>query len=192
MIRWVWVLMAAAAAPAATPETYTWWVQPCTEKLAAASGCEAADAELAGWALDAWQAASEGKLKFTREQAEDRARIRIYWVNGKAGLYGEAVPIRVDGEVGAEIYVLPDITQMGPEIAAAGRKDRLFRETIVYLTCLHESGHALHHPHTDDYDSIMYSFGYGGNILEYFARYRRLLAAREDLRKNPGIRLGGK
>jgi len=38
----------------------------------------------------------------------------------------------------------------------------------------------------------MYSFRFGGDILEYFARYRRLLSAREDIRKNPGIRLGGK
>ncbi len=35
----------------------------------------------------------------------------------------------------------------------------------------------------------MYSFGYGGDILEYFARYRRKLSARQDIRKNPGIRL---
>jgi hypothetical protein len=28
----------------------------------------------------------------------------------------------------------------------------------------------------------MYSFEYGGNILEYFARYRRKLESREDIR----------
>jgi hypothetical protein len=187
MTAWLWLLLAAAS-----PDTYSWWVQPCTPKLAAESGCEAADTELAEWALDAWQSASDGKLRFTRAAAEERARIRIYWVNGATGLYGETVPILVDGERGAAIYVLPDLTQLGPEIAGAGKQDRLFRHTVVYLTCLHESGHALHHEHTADFDSIMYSFGYGGDILEYFARYRRLLSAREDIRMHPGIRLGGK
>ena len=185
MIAALWLLLAAA-----TPEAYSWWVQPCSAKLAAESGCEAADTELAAWALEAWQSASDGKLRFTRVTAEDHARIRIYWVNGSTGLYGETVPTVVDGKPGAAIYVLPDLTQLGPQIAAAGQKDRLFRHTVVYLTCLHESGHALNHAHTADFDSIMYSFRYGGDILEYFARYRRLLKTREDIPKHAGIRLG--
>ena len=187
MIAWLWLLLAAA-----TPETFTWWVQPCTPKLAAASGCEAADTELAGWALDAWASASGGKLRFVPAGSEKLARLRIYWVNGSAGLYGETVPIEVDGQPGSAIYVLPDLTQLGPDIAAAGAKDRLFRHTVVYLTCLHESGHALNHAHTSDFDSIMYSFRYGGDVVEYFARYRRLLSERSDIRKHAGIRLGGK
>ena len=175
------------AAQAATAETWSYWVQPCTEELARKSGCEAGDTELAHWALDAWQASRSGKLSFERAASEAKARLRIYWAHGAMGLYGEARPIRVDGQRGAEVYVLPDITQLGPGIAAMGRQDRLFRHAVVYLTCLHESGHAIGLDHTRDFDDIMYSFRYGGDIVEYFARYRRLLAGRDDIRKHAGI-----
>lgn len=101
--------------------------------------------------------------------------------------YGEARPIVVDGRRGAAIYVRPDLAPLGPHIDGAGRKDRLFRDCIVYLTCLHESGHAIGLPHTAEFDDMMYSFGHGGNIVEYFARYRRLLASREQIREHSGI-----
>ncbi len=72
-------------------------------------------------------------------------------------------------------------------IAAGDTKDLLMRDTIVYLTCLHESGHALGLSHTNQFDDIMFSFQYGGDIPEYFARYRRKLTRREDIRKNSGL-----
>jgi predicted Zn-dependent protease len=72
-------------------------------------------------------------------------------------------------------------------IADGGIKDALLRDTIVYLTCLHESGHALGLPHTAAFADIMYSFQYGGDIPEYFGRYRRKLTNREDIRKFSGI-----
>jgi hypothetical protein len=33
----------------------------------------------------------------------------------------------------------------------------------------------------------MYSFGYGGDIVEYFERYRRKIAARAEIREHSGI-----
>jgi hypothetical protein len=41
--------------------------------------------------------------------------------------------------------------------------------------------------HTRAFADIMYSFQYGGDIQEYFDRYRRLLARRDDIRKNAGM-----
>jgi predicted Zn-dependent protease len=76
------------------------------------------------------------------------------------------------------VYVLPP-----PE----NRQDPLLRDTIVYLTCLHETGHALGLQHTAAFADIMYSFQYGGDIPEYFGRYRRLLLARGDIRKHAGM-----
>ena len=184
-----WLLLLAAAA---APDTWSWWIEPCTQEAAGLCACETADAQLAEWALAAWESASKGKLRFTPAANEASARLRFYWATGRAGLYGETRPLRVNGQTGAAIFVLPDLTQLGKEISAAGAKDRLFRHSVVYLTFLHESGHALGHPHTADFDSIMYSFAYQGDILEYFARYRRQLAAREDIRKHAGIRLGAK
>ena len=52
---------------------------------------------------------------------------------------------------------------------------------------LHETGHALGLPHTAAFDDIMYSFQYGGDIPEYFARYRRKLRTRDDIGRNSGL-----
>ena len=70
---------------------------------------------------------------------------------------------------------------------SAGTDDKLFRHTVVYLTCLHETGHALGLPHTRSFADIMYSFEYGGNILEYFGRYRRKLQKRDDIQNFSGL-----
>lgn len=163
-------------ATAAAAERYTYWVEPCTRTD---TGCRAGDDELAGWAFDAWQKASNGGLEFERTADRQHARIRVVWASAQQGLYGETHRIDVDGKPGAEVFVLP--APLGPN------DDRLMRDAIVYLTCLHETGHALGLPHTAAFDDIMYSFQYGGNIPEYFGRYRRNLAGREDIRKNSGL-----
>jgi hypothetical protein len=157
--------------------TLRYWVEPCSKPE---SGCHAADPELAQWAMEAWQTASGGALTLQRTTELDKAHIRIHWVTGNDGLYGEARPIIVDGVRGAEVYVLPTVVP-------PNETDAMLRETIVYLTCLHESGHALGLAHTAVFADIMYSFQYGGNITEYFGRYRRQLAARSDIRKHSGI-----
>jgi matrixin len=88
----------------------------------------------------------------------------------------------VKGRRGAEVFVGTDMAALGPDLAARARQDPLWRDAIVYLTCVHEIGHALGLPHTRDFRDIMYFFGYGGDIVEYFARYRRQLKSRRDLR----------
>jgi hypothetical protein len=173
-LRVLVLLMLCAALPAAN---LRYWVEPCSEP---ASGCHAADPELAQWALEAWQAASDGQLKFEKAGDREKAHIRIFWTGGREGLYGEARPIMVEGVRGAEVYVLPAPDQ-------AGEKDALLRDAIVYLTCLHETGHALGLAHTAKFADIMYSFQYGGDISEYFGRYRRQLASRGDIRKHSGM-----
>ncbi|MBI1896426.1 MAG: matrixin family metalloprotease [Acidobacteria bacterium] len=171
-----------AAGPAAA-EVFTYWIEPCTHREAE---CQPADEELAEWAMQAWENASGGLLDFERSPLS-KARIRLYWAaNGNAGLYGEARAIHVDGKSGAELYIRPDLQALGHKVAGAAGKDRLFRHVIVYLTCLHEAGHALGLEHTRSFSDIMYSFEYGGDILEYFGRYRRKLARREDIRSTPG------
>jgi len=137
----------------------------------------AGDTDLARWALDAWEQASGGRIHFVAAD-RDNARIRLVWALPEQGLYGETMPIRVKGMPGAQINV---------RIEDEGTKDPLQHDTIVYLTCLHESGHALGLAHTRGFADIMYSFQYGGDIPEYFARYRRRLTVREDIRKNSGL-----
>jgi hypothetical protein len=41
--------------------------------------------------------------------------------------------------------------------------------------------------HTANFADIMYSFQYGGDIAEYFGRYRRLLESRADIRRHSGM-----
>ena len=89
-----------------------------------------------------------------------------------------SVPCSGSG-LGAEVYVRPSPLPVNG--------DRLLRDAIVYLTCLHESGHALGLPHTAVFADIMYSFQYGGDIEEYFGRYRRKLETRADIAKNSGM-----
>jgi hypothetical protein len=130
--------------------------------------------------MAAWQAASSGHLKLEKADDRERSHIRINWASGNSGLYGEARPIVVDGVRGAEVYVLP--TVVPPE-----EKDAILRDAIVYLTCVHETGHALGLAHTADFADIMYSFQFGGDIREYFGRFRRLLSTRDDIRKHDGM-----
>ena len=179
----LWLLCAAGLLPA---ENFSYWIQPCSAEISAKASCVTADAQLAQWAFEAWRKVGSTKLAFS-SAPEDHARIRVYWAPGQMRLYGEARPIQVDGQRGAVIYVNPDVTQLGDEIAAAAADDRLLRDAIVYLTCLHESGHAIGLTHTGKFEDIMYSFGFGGNIVEYFERYRHTLDARSDIRTHSGI-----
>jgi Matrixin len=173
-MKFLLVLVLAMGLPAAT---LRYWVAPC---VPAESGCKLDDPELAQWAMEAWQTAAGGALHLEKVADHTQAHIRIHWVNGSDGLYGETRPIDVNGVRGAEVYVLP--TVVPPD-----EKDQLLRDAIVYLTCLHESGHALGLDHTAKFADIMYSFQFGGDIPEYFGRYRRLLESRADIRKHSGM-----
>ena len=175
MIRATPVFLLLALAATATAADLRFWVEPCTRSE---TQCLKDDAQLAEWALKAWEAASGGALKLEKTDRVERAHIRVRWVDGRQGLYGQALPVVVDGQRGAEVYILPEV--------AAGA-DALLRDAIVYLTCLHETGHALGLPHTAAFADIMYSFQYGGDIGEYFGRYRRKLATRADIAKNSGM-----
>lgn len=163
-----------AVAFGATP----YWVEPCTNPK---TGCIESDVDLARWALEAWQQASGGKLSFSPASGRAEALVRIVWATPEQGLYGETLPLNVNGHRGAQVNV---------RIVDPGGRDALLRDTIVYLTCLHESGHAIGLPHTSNFADIMYNFQYGGDIDEYFGRYRRKLKVREDIRKNSGISAG--
>ena len=149
----------------------TYWIEPCPE---ARSACQPGDPELAHWGFETWQNASAGKLEFRAAGNRDAADIRVVWASAESGLYGEARRVTINGHRTTEVYVRP---------APLETADPLLRDAIVYLTCVHETGHALGLVHTADFADIMYSFQYGGNIPEYFNRYRRRLKSRADIRK---------
>lgn len=153
------------------------------------TGFRATDMGLARWALDDWQRSSGQAIRFDPAK-ESSALVRLYWAEPSEGQYGEMDTIVVDGRLGAALYIRPDMGSLGADIAERAARDPLLRESIVYLTCVHELGHALGLRHTRDYRDIMYYFGYGGDIPKYFGRYRAELRSREDIAKVSGLSSG--
>lgn len=93
--RYVLILVALAAL--GRSESLKFWVQPCDHPE---THCRTTDPELAQWALEAWQAASDGKLTVIKTSDKAAAQIRIYWITDEEGLYGEAR--------GGDVFVRPD------------------------------------------------------------------------------------
>jgi hypothetical protein len=150
-------------------------------------GYRDSDRELAKLALDAWSRESSGKLKFSEAKTRDAALIRFRWISTADGLYGETQRVQVNGKAGAIVYVMPQVSAQGEPLATRAVQDALLRDTIVYLTCVHELGHAVGLPHTRKFEDIMYYFGFGGDIVDYFMRYRNKLQSRTDISKYSGL-----
>jgi len=55
-----------------------YWVEPCTRPE---TGCQKADGQLAEWALQAWQATSDGKLHLAKTDRMTDANIRVHWAD---------------------------------------------------------------------------------------------------------------
>jgi hypothetical protein len=131
--------------------------------------------ELVRLALANWQEASAGRLRFEESEAFEAATLRVFF----AGYYpdfGTAKP-QVDlasGEIRrADVIVVSD--PLG---------DRLQRDLVVYLTALHELGHALGLPHSERRGEIMYGF-HGPEDAEWtFENYRGKLRSLEDIGKD--------
>jgi hypothetical protein len=149
-------------------------------------GYHALDPELARWALDAWQRNAPQVLRFVAAP-ESSALVRVYWAGPESGEYGETMPIAVGSRQGAAVFIRPDMDSLGPDIARRARADALLRDSIVYLTCVHELGHALGLSHTRDFRDIMYFFGYGGDVVQYFMRYRTQIHTRADIATISGL-----
>lgn len=144
------------------------------------SGYQAGDAALARWALEAWAAQADPPLDLAAGP-EGSATVRVYWMTPMEGEYGEMRGRQVEGRLAADVFVSPDTDLLGVDVAEAARLDPLFRDTIVYLTCVHELGHALGLAHTAEFADIMYTFQFGGDLVAYFMRFREQIEARDDI-----------
>jgi hypothetical protein len=152
-------------------------------------GYRPSDRDLARWALDAWQRTSPKRLRF-EAAAESIALVRLYWAGPEGGQFGEMQPLIVGTRRGAAVFIRPEMEAFGEDIVQRAKADDLLRDSIVYLTCLHELGHAMGLTHTREFSDIMYYFGYGGDVIEYFHRYRALLHTRSDIATNSGLSAG--
>jgi hypothetical protein len=149
------------------------WVDP--------SGAPAEAAALVERAMRVWTDASNGRLTLVAARARSDAAIRVFFVRSDTN-YGEAAP-RVDPKTGL-------ITQADVAINGELPDDPLDARIIVYLTALHELGHALGLRHSDAFSAIMYRFRRPDDGFRYFGAYRRKIRSADDIGSTRATGLG--
>ena len=87
--------------------------------------------------------------------------------------YGVTSP-RVDRQTGL-------IVRAEVAVAADAGRTPLERSIIVYLTALHELGHALGLEHTTDISTIMYLFREPGDGERFFGAYAKRVRSLDDI-----------
>ena len=122
-------------------------------------------------AMKTWTAAADGRFTLVKAW-ESTAPVRVHFFSADYR-YGVTAP-RVNPATGY-------IVKAEVAVAADAGRDALERQIIVYLTALHEIGHALGMEHTEDINTIMYLFREPGDGEKFFGAYRRKLKSAADI-----------
>ena len=166
------ILGAATATLQPAREPPRWSVHSVVAVWMDPSGAPRGADALVGRALATWTRAADGRLTLQRTASRDQALIRVRFAHAD-GIYGETAP-RIDRTTGliasADVLIAGDV---------AG--DAMGQHIVIYLTALHELGHALGLPHTNAFDDIMYSFRRPDDGERYFGAYRRRLRSDDDI-----------
>jgi hypothetical protein len=122
-------------------------------------------------AMRTWTRAADGRFTLVKLTTAD-APVRVHFMAADYR-YGVTAP-RVDRQTGLIVHA---------EVAVAADAGRtpLERSIIVYLTALHELGHALGLEHTTDINTIMYLFRQPGDGERFFGAYARHVRTLDDI-----------
>lgn len=132
-------------------------------------------------AMRTWTRAAEGR--FTLERVTEvrgagapgvvrDAAVRVHFMAADYR-YGVTAP-RVDRQTGL-------IVRAEVAVAADAGRTPLERSIIVYLTALHELGHAIGLEHTTDISTIMYLFREPGDGDRFFGAYAKRVRSLDDI-----------
>ena len=140
------------------------WIDP--------AGAPKGGDELVERAMKTWTTAADGRFRLNRTATKDPAGIRVHFFT-RDWRYG-MTEARPDPRTGL-------ITEAEVVIAADADGDALDRQIVVYLTALHELGHALGLSHSADIADIMYLFRQPGDGERFFGTYRKRLRSADDI-----------
>jgi Matrixin len=161
-------LMAAQAAPAprhwAKGQTIRVWIDTVDSPPNGETLVERA--------MRTWTRAAEGRFTLEKLPAGREAPLRVHFMAADYR-YGVTSP-RVDRQTGL-------IVRAEVAVAADAGRSPLQRSIIVYLTALHELGHALGLEHTTDISTIMYLFREPGDGDRFFGAYAKRVRSLDDI-----------
>jgi Matrixin len=128
--------------------------------------------EMVRRAARSWSRASAGVLRFKDAAEFPSGGIRVRFVRDDEN-FGEAAPYldRATGRIVRADVVLG----MDPP------GDDLQKRLVVYLSAVHELGHALGLRHTEEFGDVMYQFRRPADPTRYFLGYRTKLRSAEDI-----------
>lgn len=132
-------------------------------------------------AFRVWSDAADGAFRFAETPEFPATGIRVRFVRSDQS-FGETMPY-IDDRTGRIVRADVVVTTERPG-------DQLHKLMVLYLTTLHEVGHALGLPHTADFGTIMYQFRRPTDPDRYFLAYRKRIESTSDIGAEKATGLG--
>ena len=140
------------------------WIDP--------AGAPAGADVLVERAMKTWTNAALDRFTLERTARKDGAGVRVHFFT-RDWRYG-MTQTHPDPRTGL-------IADADVVVAADAGRDALDRRIVIYLTALHELGHALGLSHSADINDIMYLFRVEGDGERFFGAYRKRLRSADDI-----------